>query len=61
MNLLIDEYGLRTLPTKKPIISLNDLYLLPYTHWVPDNAAYTDERQQVQVATGMLAAVFFGC
>lgn len=26
-----------------------------------DNATYTDERQRVQVATGILVAVFFGC
>lgn len=61
MNLLIDEYGLRTLPKKKLVISLDDLYLLLYTHWVLDDATYTDERQRVQVATGILAAVFFGC
>ena len=61
MNLLIDEYGLRTLPKKKPVISLDDLYLLLYTHWALDDATYTDERQRVQVATGILAAVFFGC
>lgn len=46
---------------KKPVISLDDLYLLLYTHWVLDDATYTDERQRVQVATGILAAVFFGC
>ena len=37
------------------MIGLDDLYLLLYTHWV------LDERQRVQVATGLLAAVFFGC
>ena len=26
-----------------------------------DDATYTDERQRVEVATGILAAVFFGC
>ena len=61
MNLLIDEYSLRALPKKKPVISLDDLYLLLYTHWALDDATYTDERQRVQVAIGILAAVFFGC
>lgn len=37
LNLLTDEYGLRTVPKKKPVIDLNDLYLLLYTHWVLDN------------------------
>lgn len=61
MNLLVDEYGLRKLPKKKPVIGRDDLYLLLYTHWVLDNATYPDERQRVTVATGILAAVFFGC
>ncbi|KAL2048924.1 hypothetical protein ABVK25_010777 [Lepraria finkii] len=61
LNLLITEYGLRTVPKKKPVIGLDDLYLLLYTHWVLDNWTYRDERQRVQVAAGLLAAVFFGC
>ncbi len=61
INLLIKLYGLRTLPKKKPVIGLDDLYLLLYTHWVLDDATYTEERQRVQVATGILAAVFLGC
>lgn len=61
INLLIKQYSLRTLPKKKPVIGLDDLYLLLYTHWVLDDATFTDERQRVQVTTGILAAVFFGC
>ena len=61
INLLIKQYSLRTLPKKKPVIGLDDLYLLLYTHWALDDATFTDERQRVQVATGILAAVFFGC
>lgn len=60
INLLVKQYSLRTIPKKKPVIGLDDLYLLLYTHWVLDDATYTDERQRVQVATGILAAVFFG-
>lgn len=61
MNLLGDEYGLRKLPKKKPVIGRDDLYLLLYTHWVLDDATYPDEHQRVTVATGILTAVFFGC
>lgn len=61
LNLLLDEYDLRTVPKKKPVIDLDDLYLLLYTHWVLDDRTYDDERQRVQVAAGLLAAVFFGC
>ena len=46
---------------RNPVISLDDLYLLLYTHWALDDATYTDERQRVQVARGILAVVFFGC
>lgn len=49
------------MPKKKPVIDLDDLYHLLYTHWVLDDRTYNDERQRVQVATGLLAAVFFGC
>jgi len=56
--LLIDKYGLRIVPKKKPVIGLDDLYLLLYTHWVLDDWTYRDERQRVQVAAGLLAAVF---
>ena len=61
INLLIDEYGLCTIPKKKPVIGLDDLYLLLYTHWVLDDSTFKDERQRVQVATGLLTAAFFGC
>ncbi|KAA6408389.1 MAG: hypothetical protein FRX48_08131 [Lasallia pustulata] len=56
-NLLIDEYGLRTTPKKKLVI-LDGLYLLLYTHWVLDDSTFNDERQRVQVATGLLTAAF---
>ena len=61
INLLIDDYNLRVLPKKKPVIGLDDLYLLLYTHWVLDDSTFKDERQRVQVATGLLTAAFFGC
>ena len=61
INVLIDEYRLRTTPKKKPVIGLDDLYLLLYTHWVLDDSTFKDERQRVQVATGLLTAAFLGC
>ena len=61
IDLLIGEYSLRVLPRKKPVIGLDDLYLLLYTHWVLDDSTFKDERQRVQVATGLLTAAFFGC
>ena len=61
MTFLRKDRGLRTEPKKKSVIGLDDLYLLLYTHWALDENTYSDERQRVQVATGILAAAFFGC
>ncbi|MCJ1251465.1 hypothetical protein MMC30_008698 [Trapelia coarctata] len=61
INLLVDEYSLRTISKKKPVIGLDDLYLFLYTHWVLDDSTFKDKRQRVQVATGLLTAAFFGC
>ena len=49
------------MPKKKLVIGLDDLYLLLYTHWVLNDRTYNDEHQRVQVATRLLAAIFFGC
>ena len=46
------------MPKQKPMIGLDNLYLILYTHRVLDRQIYDDERQRVQVATGLLAAVF---
>ena len=61
IDLLIDEYSLRVLPKKKPIIGLDDLYLLLYTHWVLDDSTFKDERQRIQVAIDLLTIAFFDC
>ncbi|KAL9577130.1 MAG: hypothetical protein Q9203_007573, partial [Teloschistes exilis] len=58
---LIDEYSLRKIPKRKPVIDLDDLYHLLYTHWVLDDSVFKDERQRVQLAKGLLAAAFFDC
>ena len=42
-------------------MSVDDLYQILYTHWALDTATYTDERQRVQVAAGILIATFTGC
>ena len=45
----------------KPVMSVDDLYQILYTYWALDTATYADERQRVQVATGILIATFTGC
>lgn len=40
---------------------VDDLYQILITHWVYDDTVYGDERQRVQVATGLLMAAYFGC
>lgn len=61
INLLIDEYGLRTTLKKKSIIDFDDLYLLLYTHWVFDDSTFKNERQRVQVVIDLLTIAFFDC
>ena len=39
----------------------DDLYHILFTHWVFDDATYRDERQRVQVSTGILLASYTGC
>ena len=45
--MLIDEYGLRTFFKKKPVIGLDDLYLLFYIYWVLDDSTFKNKRQRV--------------
>ena len=56
MDVLVDEYSFRNGPKGKDVIGFDDLYLILYTLWVLGDATYPDERQRVQVATGILAA-----
>ena len=58
---LVDEYGLRRLTKRRGVCSVDDLYHILFHHWVHDDSVYPDERQRVQVPTGILMASFFGC
>ena len=58
---LIDEYRLRKFRQAKPVAYMDDLYEILVTHWVWDDAVFADERQRVQLATGLLMAACFGC
>lgn len=42
-------------------MGVDDLYHILFTHWVYDSNTYHDEHQRVQVATGLLLAVYTGC
>ena len=42
-------------------MTAEDLQLVLYTHWASDDSKYADERQRVQVATGLLLAAATGC
>ncbi len=58
---LVKTYRLRKLARAKPVMSVDDLYHILFTHWVYDDATYVDERQRVQVATALLLAAYTGC
>ena len=49
--------------SEKPdaVLDVDDLYDLLTYHWVSDSSRYRDERQRVQVATGLLLSSFVGC
>lgn len=40
---------------------IDNLYLILVTHWVWDNAVFSDKRQRVQVLTALLLTVFIDC
>ena len=42
-------------------MSVEDLHHILFTHWALDTTSYADERQRVQIATGLLLAAFTGC
>jgi len=58
---LVVQFGLRKTPQERGTSSPEDLYHILFHHWVHDDHVYKDERQRVQVATGILMASFFGC
>lgn len=58
---LTKSYQLRKLARAKPVMSVDDLYHILFTHWVYDDATYVDERQRVQVAAALLLAAYTGC
>ena len=61
INMLIKQYSFRTFFKKKSMIDLDDLYFLLYTHWILNDATYTNERQRVQVVINIFVVVFFDC
>lgn len=58
---LTKNYRLRKLARTKPVMNVDDLYHILFTHWVYDDATYVDERQRVQVAAALLLAAYTGC
>jgi len=54
------DFGLRTLPMKKPVPDRDDLYSWLYYHMVLDDSVFPDERQRLQHSTGILMGAFFG-
>ena len=57
----IEEYRLQKGARDKPVMSAEDLHHILFTHWALDTTTYADERQRVQVATGLLIASYTGC
>ncbi|KAF2174706.1 hypothetical protein K469DRAFT_685751 [Zopfia rhizophila CBS 207.26] len=61
IKILTKLYRLDTSPPAKPVLSVDDLLLLLYHHWVLDTGAYPDEEQRLLLALLFLFAAYTGC
>lgn len=43
-------YALDTTTNEKPVLNVDDVYLILHHHWVHDRSRFPDERQRVQLA-----------
>lgn len=54
------KYGLRRVPKKRGVSSVDDLYYILFFLWVFDDSTFPDEQQQNQVSAGILMASYLG-
>ncbi|EFY84778.1 hypothetical protein MAC_09181 [Metarhizium acridum CQMa 102] len=52
------RYNLDTSINEKPVIDVNDVYLVQYHHWVHDTSVFPDERQRIQLALLILLQAY---
>jgi hypothetical protein len=60
MNIVIQRMGLRRRRKKQPSGGKDDIYRLLYTNWARCRRVYADERQRLQMGTGILLSYISG-
>lgn len=55
---LTTKYNLDTTTRKKPVMNVDDVYLVLHHHWILDTSVFPDERQRLQVALLLLPSAY---
>jgi len=51
-------YSLDTTAREKPVMNVDDVYLVLHHHWVLDDSVFPDERQRLQLALLLLLSAY---
>jgi Protein of unknown function (DUF3435) len=52
------KYNLDTTVREKPVMDINDVFLVLHHHWVLDTSVFPDERQRLQLALLLLFSAY---
>ncbi|KAK3312893.1 hypothetical protein B0H66DRAFT_569132 [Apodospora peruviana] len=52
------SYALDTTTKDKPVLNVDDIYLILHHHWIHDQSIFADERQRVQLAPMILTQCY---
>ena len=55
---LTTKYNLDTTTREKPVMNVDDIYLVLHHHWILDTSVFPDERQRLQVALLLLLSAY---
>ncbi|KAF2471333.1 uncharacterized protein BDR25DRAFT_223650 [Lindgomyces ingoldianus] len=55
---LTKKYNLDTTAREKPVMNVDDVYLVLHHHWVLDDSVFPDERQRLQLALLLLLSAY---
>jgi len=58
MGHLTISYTLDTTTKEKPVLNVDDIYLILHHHWVHDQSIFPDERQRIQLAEMILIQTY---
>src|SRR2546423_15685414 len=55
---LTRKYSLDTTTREKPVMNVDDVFLILHHHWVLDTSIFPDERQRLQLAFLLLLSAY---